>query len=103
MPDKQVTLIALFKAKEGSEIILEEALRALADLSRAEPGCVGYILHRHEKDPLRLMLFENWKNQAVLDEHMEKPYFKTFAMRVPELLAEPIDVSKWEMIESTCH
>jgi hypothetical protein len=43
--------IASAKAQPGKEKTLEQALRAVAAPTRAQPGCVDFSLHRSKDDP----------------------------------------------------
>jgi quinol monooxygenase YgiN len=38
--------------------------------SRAEPGCIEYVLAPDPVDPGRVVLFERWESQSDLDAHL---------------------------------
>jgi quinol monooxygenase YgiN len=38
--------------------------------SRAEPGCLEYVMSADPIDPGRIVLFERWADQVSLDAHM---------------------------------
>lgn len=38
--------------------------------SRAEGGCLEYVMSADPIDPTRVVLFERWADQASLDAHM---------------------------------
>jgi quinol monooxygenase YgiN len=38
--------------------------------SRAEPGCIEYVIAPDPVDPGRAVLFERWETQADLDAHL---------------------------------
>jgi quinol monooxygenase YgiN len=38
--------------------------------SRAEQGCIEYVLAPDPVDPGRVVLFERWESQADLDRHL---------------------------------
>jgi quinol monooxygenase YgiN len=44
------------------------------------------------------MFYENWVSKKDLDEHLEMPYLRAFKAKAAELLAEPLDITLWEMI-----
>ena len=46
------------------------------------------------------MLYENWINQAALDQHIKKPYFNTNVTLFKEILAEPFEGIRLEMIST---
>ena len=85
----RVVVVATFKAKEGKETELLEGLKALAENSQNEAGCLTYALHEETLDPGRYVLVENWTSQVALDAHFMQPYIQEAAGRGEELLAEP--------------
>jgi len=38
--------------------------------SRAEPGCLEYVVAPDPVEPGRVVLFERWESQAALDAHL---------------------------------
>ena len=49
--NKQITIVARFKAKPGMEDRIEQALLNVVAPSRAESGCISYDVHRSVDDP----------------------------------------------------
>ena len=98
MAEQKVSVIAQFNAQKGKEAALKKELASLIGLSRSEPGCITYVLHQSVEDKTCFMFYENWGNKKDLDEHLKKPYIKTFLERAGELLASPVKISLWEMI-----
>lgn len=98
MADKKVTVIARIKAKPGMEKTVKDEVLALVAPTRAEAGCINYDLHQAAGDKSVLMLYENWVSKKALDEHLAMPYLEAFKAKAGELLAEPLDISLWEMI-----
>ena len=94
----QVTLIAQFQAKPGLEETLKQELLALVPQTHSEEGCVDYILHESPDTPGAFIFYENWVDQAALDEHAAKPYIEALLGKADDLLAEPPVLSKWSMI-----
>ncbi len=98
MADKPVTVLATIKAKPGLEQQVREAVMALVEPTRKEPGCINYDLHQSLDDEATLMLYENWTSKKDLDEHLNMPYMKDFFARSGDVLAQPAEVVLWEMI-----
>ncbi len=48
---KEVTVLALLKAKPGLEEEVKRELLALQRPTRFEEGCISYDLHRSKEDP----------------------------------------------------
>jgi quinol monooxygenase YgiN len=63
-----------FKPEDRDEI--REALRALTEASRKEPGCVSYIPHAVEADPDTVVIYEQYRDAGALDEHRASAHYK---------------------------
>ena len=98
MADKKVTVLARFKAKEGKEGALQEAIEACVAPTRAEAGCINYDLHQSSDDKSVFILYENWVSLKLLEEHLEMPYLVKLKAQADDLCAEPIGITLWEMI-----
>ena len=98
MADRKVTVIARFKAKPGLEETVKKEVMKLVSPTRAEAACINYDLHRSSEDPAVLMLYENWVSKKALDEHLAMPYLEAFKAKADEILAEPLNITLWEMI-----
>ncbi|MGD8335618.1 MAG: putative quinol monooxygenase [Desulfobacterales bacterium] len=98
MADGKVTVIARIKAKPGLEEMVKREVMNLVSPTRAEAGCINYDLHLSSEDPALLMLYENWVSKKALDEHLAMPYLEAFKTKAGEILAEPLDITLWEMI-----
>jgi quinol monooxygenase YgiN len=96
--DKQVTVIARFKAKPGRAETLKQEVMALVRPTRAEAGCINYDLHQAADDPSLLILYENWTSKKALDDHLAMPYLEAFKAKTDDLLADPLNITLWEMI-----
>jgi len=95
---KILTVVATIKAKPGKEVILRQELLALIPTTRKEPGCLNYDLHQAVDNPGQFMFHENWTSKKHLDEHLERPHLKAFFAKVPDLVAEPPQITLWERI-----
>jgi len=98
MAEQKVSVIAQFKAPQGKVAALKKELTALIGLSRSEAGCITYVLHQSVEDKTCFMFYENWVSKKDLDEHLKKPYIKTFMEKAGKLLASPVKITLWEMI-----
>lgn len=72
-----VSIIFRVKAKDGKA---DEAEAALAKMTAAveanESKTIAYIFHRSQEDPGEFVLFENYPDDATLQEHMQTPHMK---------------------------
>lgn len=87
-----VDIVAVFQAKPGQEQTLAGVLGACVAPSRAEPGCVSYVLHQDRIDPSRFVFIERWADQAAFDTHQRTAHFQTLAAGVVTLITGPADV-----------
>jgi quinol monooxygenase YgiN len=59
---------------------LSEILRSLTEASRREPGCVTYVPHFIEGDNTTVLIYEQYRDEAALDEHRNSPHFAQYAV-----------------------
>ncbi|TIH07549.1 putative quinol monooxygenase [Pseudomonas leptonychotis] len=85
-----LTLIATITALPGHAQALEAGLRQLVPPSQAEAGCLQYNLHRHQDQPNRFIMVEQWLDAAALSAHQQTAHFKHFVDTCGSLL-EPVD------------
>jgi|SRR5450631_2485033 quinol monooxygenase YgiN len=90
-----LTVVARLRARAGQEARLRGELQRLVAPTRAEAGCVTYDLHESTGEPGCFLFFEVWKKPADLDAHFQTPHMLAIAKVLPELLAEPMDLTKW--------
>lgn len=98
MAGTKLTVVARIKAKAGMEEKVREELLALVAPTRKEPGCLNYDLHQAQDDSSLFVFYENWLSKKDLDEHLQMPYLQAFLAKADHLLAQPVDITLWEMI-----
>jgi quinol monooxygenase YgiN len=57
-----------------------ELLRPLTEGSRKEPGCVTYVPHFVEGDNTTVLIYEQYKDEAALEQHRNSPHFAQYAI-----------------------
>ncbi len=67
-------VVAVLKAKPGSEAVVQAALEALVPPTRAEAGCIAYDLFVSAAEPGTFVTVEKWTSQAELDAHLGTPH-----------------------------
>lgn len=87
-----IDIVAVFQATPGHEQTLAEVLGACVVPSRAEAGCVSYVLHRDRIDARRFVFIERWADAAAFDAHQQTAHFQALAAGVAGLLTGPADV-----------
>jgi quinol monooxygenase YgiN len=65
--------------------------------TRSEEGCIIYDLNRDVEDPLEIMLYENRRSKADLDEHLSGPHVNALLAKLPELLEDGVGITLFEL------
>jgi quinol monooxygenase YgiN len=99
MKAKQIIIVCLIKAKQGTKNEVREELGYLAKMTQKEKGNLHYNLHISSDDDSLFIIYESWMNQEALDNHMEQPYLKDFLAKQESLLEYPVDGKICELIE----
>jgi quinol monooxygenase YgiN len=94
-----VTVTAHIKAKKDLEENLKKELLTLIEPTRSETGCITYDLYPDQQNKSHFMFYESWENKSALEQHLQKPYIKSFMDKADELLAEPVTISLWEKVD----
>ncbi len=83
-------------AREDSfEQLLEECLAHTAR-SRAEPGCISHAVHIDCENPLRLVFFEEWADDAALRVHFAQPDSHAIMKAIGELAADTTPIKIYQ-------
>lgn len=98
MKTDQLTIVCLIKAKATTKQQVLGELKNLAAMTRKEKGNITYDLHVSTDDDRLFILYENWKDQAAFDSHINQPYLKNFLAKSTELLECPLDVKICKML-----
>ena len=78
----------------------EEAVRvalAMAKASSAEPGCHAYRFSADLVDPSTFYLFEEWEDEAALGRHFATEHMAAFRRAIPDLVAGPPAIRRYEV------
>jgi (4S)-4-hydroxy-5-phosphonooxypentane-2,3-dione isomerase len=86
-----VVLAVTWMAKAGREGEVTALFSKLTDESRKEPGCLMYQVHRHKTEPRRFFIYEQYKDDAALENHRVAPHFLQFARKDLPKLADRIE------------
>lgn len=87
--DTPITLICIFKVKNGmQETFVNQFQKSVAN-SRPEAGNIDFFFHTVPSDNTTFILYERWRNQSALDYHFEQPYTKELFDMFTRTLPEP--------------
>jgi quinol monooxygenase YgiN len=99
MATEELTVLARIRAKKGKETEVLRVISALLKPTRKEDGCINYDLHCSKDDSTLFFLYETWKSREALDEHLNTPYLQDFLSKAPDLLAEDVDLTFWDLVD----
>ena len=66
-------VVAIMTAKPASVKLVSEALQALVEPTRSEPGCNSYQLFTSAGDPATFITVETWGSREELNAHYQSP------------------------------
>jgi quinol monooxygenase YgiN len=91
--EQPLVVIAYLNVKpENRETFLELATKTAKATNETEPGVNTYIFYEDQNIPNLFFFFEEWKNKAAFEAHLEQPHTKELTAVYAEILAEPADV-----------
>jgi autoinducer 2-degrading protein len=76
-----VVLAVTWMAKPGQEAAVADVFLKLQTASRQEPGCLMYIVHRHRTDGRRFFIYEQYRDDAAMQDHRESKHFQEYAIQ----------------------
>jgi quinol monooxygenase YgiN len=94
----ELDIIARFHARPGRESEVAAAIQAIAQPTRAEPGCIGYQAVRGTRDPALFFIHSRWKDEAAFEHHATLPHTVAFLATVAPLIDHPLDVARTRQI-----
>ena len=87
-----ISIVAKFTVNAGEEKKFLELLNQLGEASRAEAGCIEYILHKDVKKSLTYCIIEKWKDHAAIGFHNSTSHFTSIVPKIIEIAKAEIDV-----------
>ena len=82
MESKKLTIVAKIIAKsEKSEFVKQELIK-LIEPTRAEEGCIDYVLHQDNENENTFLFFENWASRELWQVHMNTTHIAEFKKAV---------------------
>lgn len=93
-----IHVIARHWARADTIDDIREALVALIEPTRAEPGCLRYELLQSLDDPAEFTFVETFESDAAFALHAAAPYIAGLATRLSRLTARPSEVRRYRAV-----
>jgi quinol monooxygenase YgiN len=93
-----IVFMATVQARADTADQVAEPLRQLAVVTRAEPGCLAYMVHRGIDDPTLFVTVEECRSQEDIERHFEMPYVRDLIAHAPALLAAEPEFRSFERL-----
>ena len=71
-------VVAIYHVQPGNEEAVEEVLREMTKLTRAEPGCEFYTAHRSPEEGNVFFLYESYRDEEAFKAHASSDYFERY-------------------------
>lgn len=82
-----IVITAILKPKENKADQLLAELNKVGEASRAEAGCLSYVLHQSIEDDT-FVLHESWKDKDALESHINAPHYQEYRANTADLVSE---------------
>ena len=88
------TILATVTAKPECTADIEIALRNMIPVTRAETGCISYLLFRSEEQAGVFQLLESYADDAALASHQQSVHFAELIASLADKLAGDIHIAR---------
>ena len=88
-----VVLVVSWIARPGKEEEVARLFAKLQEESRKEPGCLFYVAQRHQQEPARFLIYEQYKDDAALEAHRATKHFLEIARGALPKVGDRIDAN----------
>jgi quinol monooxygenase YgiN len=69
-------VVARYVVADGHADTVVRLLRANAEASRGEPGCLEFSVFQDADDPRRILLYEEYTDEDAFQAHRRTPHFR---------------------------
>lgn len=89
----ELIVVANIVAKNDKIDYVKNELLKLIEPTRAEEGCLEYVLHQDNENPAHLMFYEKWTSKECLQAHMQTEHFQN-CMKANEDSVESVTINE---------
>ena len=83
--------------EDGAIEKVRDALRAMEQATREEPGCRTYAFSVDVNDPTMVRIFESWDSMEALELHFKTPHMAAFGAAMGQIKPTSMDVKLYEI------
>lgn len=83
-----LTIVANIHANPDRIELVKAELEKLVPITRAEPGCIQYDLHRDNANPAHFMFYENWETRELWQAHMNASHLVAYVQATEGAVVE---------------
>lgn len=94
----ELHLFARFHAREGCEAALRDAIQAVEEPTKQEPGCISYEAFRSVRVAGEFYIHSRWRDRESFDIHATLPHTVRFISIAEKLIDHPLAISLTESI-----
>lgn len=74
----RLTILARIVAEDGFKDDVYAELIKLIPITRAEKGCIKYVLHTDNDNPNHFVFHEHWESRELWQEHMQNKHLEEY-------------------------
>lgn len=94
-----LTIVAKIIAKPESVELVKTELLKLIPITRAEQGCIQYVLHQDNDNAYTFVFYENWESRDLWQTHMANDHLADY-MAATEGHVDEFILNEMSKIES---
>ena len=96
MHEKEKTaIVARVEVKQGQEKAFIEIASKLVEATRAEEGCLFYMLYQSTENPSIFVFYEEYKDDEAFETHAASAHFAAFAEAIGDMTAGELVVDQF--------
>ena len=83
--------------ESGAADKARDAVKAMEQATRKEPGCLTYAFSVDISDPGMIRVTERWESMEAIQAHMKSPHMAAFQQAIMTLQPKGLDIKAWEI------
>jgi quinol monooxygenase YgiN len=92
-----IVVLADVEIDPGNLEPMRQAMRAMEEASRAEPGCREYVFSQELSRPEKLRVCEIWDSMDALETHFGLPHMARFNQALRALPPRSLEIKVYEL------